>query len=291
MYIDELFPPDSVPAVRAFPKIIKPGTSRYYTRKELDALQAQSQPATPTADATTPPTNYTVPAYKRKGLADPVTTPLDAAPAIDYNVPAYLRKQRASIPAASTMFPGEDPNKANYVGRREVARQQAARAAASQTAPTAYKLPAASSTPKAGALPGYDYKSVMQMPGMQPSAAKKADFSVPSAYGKTTYSMKPSTAAKPAKAAAPLTPNEYIKLLGAPALPESQQFVQSLVNDVRRELKNITCKEDIARVKKLIDRAFVDHGLVNESAQALRDNMIRQVVTIGAQRRRQVAQR
>ena len=156
-------------------------------------------------------------------------------------------------------------------------------------APTAKA--AAPAAAKTGALPGYDYKSMMQMPGMQQPAAKKADFGVPSAYGKTTYTMKPSAPAKAAQAPAPISSKEYIKRLGAPALPESKHFVKSLVNQVRQELQNVTCKEDIARVKKLIDRAFVDQGMVNENAQALRDSMIREVVTIGAQRRRQAAQR
>lgn len=210
-------PASKVAVGQAFPKIIKPGTTRYYTKKELDALQAGQAPV-------------------------------------------------AAAPAASTV-------------------------AAQPTVPAA--APAAKPAAKTGTLPGFDYKSVMQMPGMKPAPAKPASFAVPNAYGKTTYSVKPSAAAstKPAKAAASLTPNEYIKRLGAPALPESKQFVKSLVSQVREALQNVTCQEDIARVKNLIDRAFVNHGLVNESAQALRDSMIREVVTIGAQRRRQAAQR
>ncbi len=208
---------DKVPVGRAFPKIIKPGTTRYYTQKELDALQAGQAPV-------------------------------------------------SAAPAAPTV-------------------------AAQPTAPAA--TPAAKPAAKTGTLPGFDYKSVMQMPGMKPAPAKPASFAVPNAYGKTTYSVKPSAAASanPAKAAASLTPNEYIKRLGAPALPESKRFVKSLVSQVREALQNVTCQEDIARVKKLIDRAFINHDLVNENAQALRDSMIREVVTIGAQRRRKAAQR
>ena len=190
---------DKVPVGRAFPKIIKPGTTRYYTQKELDALQ--------TAKKTTAP---------------------------------------AAEPAAAT------------------------------TPATPGAKPAAPAAAKAGTPPGYNYNAVMQMPGMQKPVAKKPDFSMPNAYGKTTYSIKPpviSGAKKP-----------------APAMAESQKFIRQTVNEVKRQLAKATTKEDITQIKNHIDRAFVRHGLVNESFQNLRDSMIRQVVFIGAQRRQKAAQ-
>ena len=171
--------------------------------------------------------------------------------------------------------------------------------------------PGAATAPRttAKSLPGYDYHALLQMPGMKPAPAKPASFAVPNAYGKTTYSLKPSAAtpgaaAKTAvslpasggagvKAAGQkkLSPADYVRRIGAPALPESQDFVRRTANAVRKQLAEAKTKDDIAKIKNYVDRAFTRQGLVNESAQALRDRMIQQVVSIGAQRMRQATHR
>jgi hypothetical protein len=197
--------PGQIGTDKPFSKIIKPGTDQYYTRKELDALQArQSAPASSAA-------------------AEPVG------------------KQAAATPAAP-----------------------AAKPAAPAAKPTG--------------VPGYDYKALTKMPGMEKLAQKKPDFSTPSAYGKTTYSMKPPVINTGAKKA-------------ALAMAESQAFIRRTMSEVKQQLAQATTKEDVNRIKSYIDREFVRNGLVNESYQTMRDNMIRKVVTIGAQRRREAASR
>ena len=108
----------------------------------------------PQAAATTAPTTATTPAVAPQASAAPAPT----------TAPTTAPQASAAIP------PGEDPKGANYVGRREVARRQAARAVApqptttstpnfgQQTAPYRYNAPAtkaatASTAPPAPKIP------------------------------------------------------------------------------------------------------------------------------------------
>jgi hypothetical protein len=108
----------------------------------------------PQAAATTAPTTATTPAVAPQASAAPAPT----------TAPTTASQASAAIP------PGEDPKGANYVGRREVARRQAARAVApqptttstpnfgQQTAPYRYNAPAtkaatASTAPPAPKIP------------------------------------------------------------------------------------------------------------------------------------------
>lgn len=103
----------------------------------------QAQPAAPV--------NYNIPAYQRKGLAAPVTTPAPTKAPVNYNIPAYLRKGQAA-PAATA--PAAVPQ------------QPTIKTASGQVVPTApsmkpYQVPGAATSPAA---------AVTRTPAPAPSA-------------------------------------------------------------------------------------------------------------------------
>jgi LysM repeat protein len=177
------------------------------------------------------------------------------------------------------------------------------------------------------AQPGFNAANVMKLPGMEkyakaPAPVKPASFaSGPTGYGKTTMSVKPMagipgmkaptapTAPKapgsnfsvnlPAgggagvKAAAQpeqLSKDEYIKRIGAPAMPESRVF-NALKKPVAEMLQMVETKEDVARIKQFVDQTFVKYGTVTESSVAIRNRLIEHVTQVGAQRRREFARK
>jgi len=244
--------PSQIGTDKPFAKIIKPGTDRYYTRKELDALQAKQGDAT-TAAAAEPD-------------AEPEAEPAAKSPATA-GAGAFGQMASQLTPSATGGRTTQTATGLKHTASAGNSNQPAA-ATAAPAAPAA----------KPTGVPGYDFKSLTKMPGMEKLAQKKPDFSMPSAYGKTTYSMKPPAINTGAKKA-------------APAMAESQAFIRRTMSEVKQQLARATTKEDVSRIKSYIDREFVRNGLVNESYQTIRDNMIRKVVTIGAQRRREAASR
>ena len=138
----------------------------------------------------------------------------------------------------------------------------------------------------------------MQMPGMEkyaktaPAApAKNTNFGgSPTGYGKTTMSFKPPAApAAPGAPKAPadqkLTPNQYVKKIGAPVLPES---VAETIKQVKKMLETVETRDDVTFIKKYINRQF--HGQLSESANAQRSHLLNEVTRIGALRRRSHSQ-
>lgn len=229
---------------------LNPDTGRPYLPSELnakrqkriaDALSKSQQAAGDTAADTTTTTPATATATATATPAATTTT---------------------TKPAAAGKFPGEDPQGAGYVGRREVARRQAARDAA------VVKKPAA------------------------------PNFAEPAGYGKITYAPNiktgtsmPNLTSAPAKVKPPATPTKtptqaekdaYVRSIGAPALAET-------VQQVKHMLESVTSRDDIDKIKKYIDRQFTKHGLISELAFAQRNHLIERVVYIGAQRRREHA--
>jgi LysM repeat protein len=251
--------PGQIGTDKSFAKIIKPGTDRYYTRKELDALQAK-QGDTTTAAAAEPD-------------AEPEAEPAAKSPA-GAGAGAFGQMASQLTPSATGGRTTQTATGLKHTASASNLNQPTA-ATAAPAAPAA--KPAAPAAKPTG-VPGYDFKALTKMPGMEKLAQKKPDFSMPSAYGKTTYSMKPPAINTGAKKA-------------APAMAESQAFIRRTMSEVKQQLAQATTKEDVSRIKSYIDREFVRHGLVNESYQTMRDNMIRKVVTIGAQRRREAASR
>jgi hypothetical protein len=221
-------------------------------------------------------------AEREKEIADELSKAQQAAGDATDAVSATTSKPAADTtkPAATTAagkFPGEDPQGAGYVGRREVARRQAARDA------EAAKKPAAPNFAQQGA----GYKNVTYAPNI------KTGINLP----KPTVPSLTSTPAKVTPLAAPatkvtsggVTPAEraaYEKKVADAA----KLAVAETVKQVKHMLESVATRDDIDKIKKYIDRQFTKHGLINELAFAQRNHLIERVVYIGAQRRREHAQ-
>jgi LysM repeat protein len=165
-----------------------------------------------------------------------------------------------TVPGASTAagtFPGEDPNGPGYIGRREVARRQAARAAQSGTTPTKPNF----------AQQGGGYKSVNYAPNI------KTGIGLP----------KPTTPTGTKVTAGGPTADEKAKL--------DQRIAQALKQPVAEMLQMVETKEDVQKIKQFIDQTFTKYGAVTESAFAVRNKIIEHVTQVGAQRRREHSQR
>jgi len=158
-----------------------------------------------------------------------------------------------AAPAAGT-FPGEDPNGPGYVGRREVARRQAARAAQTGTTPAKPSF----------APQGGGYKSVNYAPNI------KTGINLPKPTGTKVTAGGP-------------TADEKAKL--------DQRIAQALKQPVAEMLQMVETKEDVQRIKQFVDETFVRYGAVNESAFAMRNQILEHVTQTGAQRRREHSQR
>jgi len=167
-------------------------------------------------------------------------------------------------PAAAGKFPGEDPQGSGYVGRREVARRQAARDA------EAAKKPATPNFAQQGA----GYKNVTYAPNI------KTGISLP----------KPTAApaAAPTKTPTQAEKDAYVKSIGAPAMAENR-IATALKKPVAEMLQMVETKEDVAKIKQFVDQTFVRYGAVNESAFAVRNQILEHVTQVGAQRRREHA--
>lgn len=53
--------------------------------------------------------------------------------------------------------------------------------------------------------------------------------------------------------------------------------LRSIVQQLQQQLKLVRTADDLAQIKKHIDRAFARHGLVSESAFEIRDRLIESV--------------
>jgi hypothetical protein len=166
----------------------------------------------------------------------------------------------AATSTAAGTFPGEDPNGPGYVGRREVARRQAARASQANTAPAKPNF----------AQQGGGYKSVNYAPNI------KTGVNLP-------------------KPTAPAAPTGTKVTAGGPTADEKakldQRIAQALKQPVAEMLQMVETKEDIQRIKQFVDDTFVRYGAVNESAFAVRNQILEHVTQIGAQRRREHSHR
>jgi LysM repeat protein len=142
----------------------------------------------------------------------------------------------------------------------------------------------------------FNATNVMQMPGMEkyvkPAApAKPANFGAsPAGYGKVTQTFKaPAAPAAPkAPAGQKLTPAEYVKKIGAPALPENKQPVAETIAQVKKMLETVQTKDDVTFIKKYINRQFL--GQLSEAADTQRSHLLNEVTRIGALRRRKHSQ-
>jgi LysM repeat protein len=170
---------------------------------------------------------------------------------------------------AAGIFPGEDPQGPNYVGRREVARRQAARAAAAAAKPAAPNFAQQNAGYAKVNMP--TTMTYSGIPALKPGAASAT---APAAKKVPTQAEK----------------DAYVKSIGAPALPESR-LAAVLRKPVEEMLHMVETKEDVQRIKQFVDETFVRYGAMNESAFAERDQILKHVAQIGAQKRREHSQR
>ena len=228
--------------------------------------------------------------YGKMGI--PYVAPASVEPAVD---PAATATEPAT-PAAggaqkSLPFYGTNPTTGKAWTRDELLAKDAT------TAPAAPAAAAAPATTTAQTPAGFNASNVMNLPGMekyakQPAPAKTANFGAsPGGYSNVTTSFKPTTPAKsPAAPAAPAgtrvtsggpTPDEQARL--------AQRIAQATAKPVAEMLRMVETKEDVAKIKQFIDRIFVKHGAVTESAFVVRNRLIDHVTQVGAQRRREFA--
>jgi LysM repeat protein len=251
----------------------------------------------------------------QQGVPQGVITDVYGKMGIPYTAPATVpngtQPQQQGAGGAADLQTGDiyniDPSTGKPYGRNKLAADLAAKQAASvQTSntpaltggPTAGLPPATGSTPAPGKVTqpnnttSFNATNVMQMPGMEKYAktatkapAKTANFGGgPTGYSKTTMGFKaPAMPTAPGAPKAPvdqkLTPNQYVKKIGAPALPET-------IAQVKKMLETVETRDDVAFIKKYINREFQRHGLVSESSQAHRSHLLSEVTRIGALRRR-----
>ena len=276
----------------------------------------------------------------KQGVPQDVVTGVYGKMGIPYTATATAEpaKAQAAEPQAATAggaqrsmpFYGTNPATKKPWTYDELQAKSQAGATPAPTAEPAATTPAATAatTAKTG-VPGYNYDSVMKMPGMEkyakkPAPAKPVSFAGgPTGYGKTTMSVKPMTGipgmkapTAPAAPSAPKAPgsnfsvnlpagggagvkaaqpgqlskDEYIKRIGAPAMPESRVF-NALKKPVAEMLQMVETKEDVQRIKQFIDQTFVKYGAVTESAFSVRNRLIEHVTQVGAQRRREFARK
>lgn len=230
-----------------------------YTAPVEPASQSDAQAIAPSTTGTAQrlmPFNNINPKTGKRWTVDDLAAernPQVAAPKADALAPAH-----PATSATPTMFPGEDPQGPGYVGRREVARRQAARAAQPDT-----------------------------------SLAKTPSYAGPSGYGKTTMTAKPMTGVPGMKPTVPTAPAATKVTTGGPTQAEREKYDQlvakALAKPVAEMLEIVETKEDIQRIKKFVDETFVKYGAVNKSAFELRNKIIEDVTQVGAQRRREFA--
>ena len=209
-------------------------------------------------------------AKRQKRIADALSKAQQAAgdTAADTVADPSTTTATATKPTtAAGKFPGEDPQGAGYVGRREVARRQAARDAA------VAKKPA---TPNFAGPTGYS--NVNYAPNIKTGISLPK----PTVPRLTSAPAKVKPLATPTKTPTQAEKDAYVRSIGAPALAET-------VQQVKHMLESVTTRDDIDKIKKYIDRQFTKHGLISELAFAQRNHLIERVVYIGAQRRREHA--
>ena len=251
-------------------------------------------------------------------------TPADIAPpaATDAAKPA---------PAASK-FPGEDPQGPGYVGRREVARRQAARdaEAAKKPArpnfaqqgggyksvnyapniktginlpkPAAAAKPASTSTASKGGLdqamigkakPGSLDAQIVQNLQAPGKATINTGGPNPNAKQKLATTDADMDAAEKAQLAKMTAKNPNLARLMAtnPEATTETRIATALKKPVAEMLQMVETKEDVQKIKQFIDQTFTRYGAVNESAFAVRNQILEHVTQEGAQRRREHSQR
>ena len=216
-------------------------------------------PATPAADQASKvgvgQINKIIPTLRTRDLTS-----------VKKTVDATIAKKAKPAPAAGTADSGVLANMANQLSSNTpntmanapVSKTNKAKPGNPNAAPAA---PKATSVPKA---PGIKYN--INLPAGGGAGVKAA----PVSKGTKVVSGGP-------------TPDEQAKL--------ARRIAQAAKQPVAEMLAMVETKEDVAKIKQFIDQTFVKHGAVNETAFAVRNQLIEHVTQVGAQRRREHSQR
>lgn len=195
-----------------------------------------------------------------------------------------LEDQLAKAQPAPKVFSKRVPTTAinPVTGKRYTNAELAKQAAPAPTAPT-----------PSFAAPTTGMPSNVTYSGFAKPAAKPATPNF-ARTGFTGYApAAPTAPAAPKAPAAPATPklskDEYIKRIGATALPES--VMTKTLDEVNRMLAHVETKDDVQKIKTFVDRQFTRNGLVSEAAFDQRNHIIEQITIIGAKRRREHARK
>jgi hypothetical protein len=262
----------------------------------------------------------------QQGVPQEVITDVYGKMGIPYTAPATVPNGTPAPQRGAGIQTGEinaiDPDTGKPYEKEKLARmygsgatpaQISAAGGAQQPAltggPTAGLPPAPGPTPAPGKITqpnnttSFNATNVMQMPGMEKYAktatkapAKTANFGAgPTGYGKTTTTFKaPAAPAAPAAPKAPKvtsggpTPDEQAKLQARIAAAAKAQPVAETIKQVKKMLETVQTRDDVAFIKKYIDRQF--SGQLSESADAQRSRLLSEVTRIGALRRRKHSQ-
>jgi hypothetical protein len=86
-------------------------------------------------------------------------------------------------------------------------------------------------------------------------------------------------------------PNLARLMAANPKVTTESRIAIALKKPVAEMLQMVETKEDVQRIKQFVDDTFIKYGAVNESAFAVRNQILEHVTQAGAQRRREHSQR
>ena len=260
----------------------------------------------------------------KQGVPQEVITDVYGKMGIPYTAPATVPNGTPAPQRGAGIQTGEinaiDPDTGKPYEKEKLARMYGSGATTAQTSavggaqqpaltggPTAGLPPAPGTTPGKVTQPNntasFNATNVMQMPGMEKYAktatkapAKTANFGGgPTGYGKTTTTFKaPGAPAAPTAPKTPkvtsggATPDEQAKLQARIAAAAKAQPVAETIKQVKKMLETVQTRDDVAFIKKYINRQF--SGQLSESADAQRSRLLNEVTRIGALRRRNHSQ-
>ena len=258
----------------------------------------------------------------QQGVPQGVITDVYGQMGIPYTAPATVPDSTPAPQRGAGIQTGEinaiDPDTGKPYEKEKLARMYGAGATTAQISaaggaqqpaltggPTAGLPPAPGPTPAPGKITqpnntaSFNATNVMQMPGMEKYAktatkapAKTANFGAgPAGYGKTTTTFKaPGAPAAPTAPKTPkvtsggATPDEMAKYQQRLAAAAKAQPVAETIKQVKKMLETVQTRDDVAFIKKYINRQF--SGQLSESADAQRSRLLNEVTRIGALRRR-----
>jgi LysM repeat protein len=249
----------------------------------------------------------------KQGVPQGVITDVYGKMGIPYTAPAVqptdVQPQQQGAGIQTGEINAIDPDTGKPYEKEKLARMYGSGATTSQTpalspapTPTTGKVTKPTNMTSVANNPAaFNATNVMQMPGMEKYAkpatpAKPANFGAgPAGYGKTTTTFK-----APAAPAAPATPKTPKVTSGGPTPDEMAKYQQRLaaaakaqpvaetIKQVKKMLETVQTKDDVAFIKKYINRQL--SGQLSESANAQRSRLLNEVTKIGALRRRQHSQ-